>query len=234
MAIVRIPSLSDLLFGLLPKDKMVGLEIFTRQSFAEQAGQGGVIRLKVAPQNIQFTQRSRISEQVIKDGRAFFFWKKDRDAKHLDLLEIRLSGITRGLHKETPIIGRTLGGLANKAIDGLNVRQGLPPQATPQVSFNSDGESTLTVKQQHWLRFWRLTREPFVTATGLNPHSIALQTPALPHRIQFDGHFASPLEWEENADNPFLVNWRLTLIVHRTEPSLDKFFEQAITTILEE
>lgn len=205
-----VDSLSDFLFRNRTQDKFQGLLIWTDQSVSEKAFEGlgrkEAVRVQVAVQNIQMTQRSRISEQVIKDGRAFFFWRKDKKSSTLDLLEIRLSGITRSLATEKktttglPVIGEAIGG--------------------------SDGP---TPKQQEWLRFWRITREPFIVGDKINNHYIQLQTPALPIPITFIGHFSGPVQWTQSTENPFLANWELTLIVHRTDPSLDVIFEQALT-----
>src|SRR5438552_13321829 len=95
-----IPALADFLFGRMPKDQHQGVEIYTDQSRLstftgpQRPGEhtpGPIVKIQVTPQDFQFVQRSRISEQVIKDGRAFFFWRKDRASSHLDLLEIRIS-----------------------------------------------------------------------------------------------------------------------------------------------
>lgn len=215
-----VNALTDFFFSNLPQDRFQGLQIWTDQSASDGAfistGRNEIVRVQVAPQNIQFIQRSRISEQMIKDGRAFFFWRKDRFSSHLDLLELNISGITRSLAKEPR---RRPGG----PIDA--VREVLPSVFAP----SSGGEDGATPKQQEWLRFYRLTREPFIVEDKINHHNIRLETPALPIPVTFVGHFTSPIQWGEVADNPFLVTWQLGLIVHRTEPDLEQLFQQAIT-----
>ena len=224
MAVLPIRALADTLFGNSQDDQRVeGLKIFTDRSLSENATNArlnvgiGVQLRGVVPQQINFVQRSRISEQVIKDGKAFFFWKKDRQSRHLDLLEIRINGVTRSLQYQPrrprnafEVLGRSLNELKN------TVRVG-PAGTTPP------GER-LTRKQAEWLRLWELTREPFVDEQGINLHHIVLKTPALPFEIDFAGHFQNPIEWTERADNPFLVDWSLSLIVHQTQPSLDVVF----------
>ncbi|MCI0558062.1 MAG: hypothetical protein MN733_06170, partial [Nitrososphaera sp.] len=196
-----IPALADVLFGNIPKDKGQGIEIFTDESLRTIGGiktesvdpKVNGIRLKVAPQDIQFSQRSRISEQVIKDGRAFFFWRKDRFSDHLDLLEIRLSGVTRSLAKERtrPRSIREVLGQEVADIGSLFI-----PTSTPTTP---GGEDQITLKQRDWLRLWRITREPFVTENGINNHYIRLITPALPTPITFIGHFTAPIDWRHSA-----------------------------------
>lgn len=216
MATFPISSLGNVLFGNLSQGKAAGVEIFTDNSkfFRREA-----TRLQIAPQNIEFAQRARISEQTIKDGRAFFFWRKDRFSDHLDLLEIRIGGITRSLAVERAPTG--IPGIGGGDIESLFI-----PSQTPT---SSGGEVAITPKQRDWLRFWKLTREPFITENGFNYHHIRLQTPALPLPVEFVGHFAGPIDWRQDAQNPFLVNWQLTLIVHRTKPDLEVLFSQAET-----
>lgn len=218
-----IPALADVLFGNLPKDRGQGVEIYTDESKIRDRG---AISLKVAPQDIQFAQRSRISEQVIKDGRAFFFWRKDRYSSHLDLLELRIGGITRSLARERTI-PRTIGQVLGKEI--ADIGSLFIPSDTPTTA---GGENQVTQKQRDWLRLWRITREGFVTENGINNHHIRLHTPALPSPIDFVGHFAGPIDWRHSAKNPFLVEWQLSLIVHRTNPDLEVLFTTADTVEL--
>jgi hypothetical protein len=217
VATFPIPALADVLFGTLQQDRLQGLQIFTDESRARRE----IVRVEVVPQNINFAQRSRISEQTIKDGRAFFFWRKDRQSDHLDLLELQIQGITRSLAKEKQRLGG-LGGLRQVLSSEVQDIESIINPATQQPS----AEDEPTRKQRQWLKFWRLTREPFVTENGINHHHITLQTPALPvtNGIDFVGHFAAPIQWGEVADNPFLVTWQLNLIVHYTRPSLSSVF----------
>lgn len=231
MAVFPIPFLTTVLFGGVQDRKVAGLKIFTDRSVArgftslnpesEDQERASVIALNIIPQQIEFAQRSRISEQIIKDGRAFFFWRKDRSSKHLDLLELRLTGITRSLQfgRDRPktiqqIVGATIDEVKNAVV---------PPLGQTPV-----GDDQVTKKQQDWLQFWNITRESFVDELGINNHHIQLKTPALPlFEIDFVGHFAGPIQWRENARNPFLVDWELTLIVHRTDPDLEVLFRNA-------
>lgn len=214
MATFPIPALADVLFGSLQKDNLQGMQIFTDESLLRKE----VVRVEVVPQNINFAQRSRISEQTIKDGRAFFFWRKDRQSDHLDLLELQIQGVTRSLAKEKQRLGG-LGGLRQVLGGELQDIESIVNPETQQVA-----EDEPTRKQRQWLKFWRLTREPFVTENGINHHHITLQTPALPIAIDFVGHFGAPIQWGEVADNPFLVTWQLNLVVHYTVPSLASLF----------
>jgi len=213
-----IPALADVLFGNIPKERAQGVEIFTDESrdLRKEA-----TRLQVAPQDISFSQRSRISEQTIKDGRAFFFWRKDRFSAHLDLLELRIGGITRSLARERtrPRSAREVLGQEIADIGSLFI-----PTDTPTTP---GGEDIITPKQRDWLRLWKITREPFVTDQGINNHHIRLHTPALPHPVDFIGHFAGPIDWKHSASNPFLVEWQLVLIVHSTVPDLEVLFARA-------
>ena len=217
-------AITDFLFGNIQKDKLQGVEIWTDDSLTDiDSPTLGVRRIQVVPQNIQFAQKARISEQVIKDGRAFFFWRKDRKSSHLDLLELNLSGITRSLAQE-PGKKSFLSTLASGALSEIaggvplvgslaNLAQSPPP---PQKG--------LTPKQREWLKLWWVTRSPYVTERGINEHHIRLMTPALPWAtpVEFVGHFTGPIQFSEVADNPFLVQWQFGLIVHYTRPALDQ------------
>lgn len=219
-----VQAIADIFFGNTQKDRLQGLEIWTDQSILDPAHKN-IFRVQVVPQNIQFAQRSRISEQVIKDGKAFFFWRKDRQSNHLDLLELQISGITRSLAREKQKGGNVLEQLASSVRDVGSLV--VPPTGSPPAPSDQP-----TQKQREWLRFWAMTREPFVVEDGINHHHIRLNTPALPGvdavgtgaGVEFIGHFSAPIQFSEVADNPFLVTWQLSLIVHQTIPDLDQFF----------
>lgn len=214
-----IDELTNFLFFRQPADKLQGLTIWTDRSRARK----DIMQLGIIPQNIQFVQKARISEQVVKDGRAFFFWRKDVNSDTLDLLELRLRGITRSLDPKDKGGSQTLVEAGREAVG--QVVDIFRPNA--QIA---QGAQQATKKQQDWLKFWQLTREPFVDVEGLNRAYIKLQTPALPIDITFVGHFKNPLDWTHTADNPFLVNWNLELIVHYTNPSLETIFNQVRST----
>ena len=229
-------AITDFLFGNIQKDKLHGLEIWTDDSIASPPGEPTsaktVIRVQVVPQNIQFAQKARISEQIIKDGRAFFFWRKDRKSNHLDLLELNLSGITRSLAQEPgkkSFLSTITSGLVSE------IEQGVPFADFGLSHFGQSAPpppKTLTQKQREWLKLWNLTRSRFVTETGINEHHIRLQTPALPwaNGIEFVGHFTGPIQFSEVADNPFLVQWQFGLIVHYTNPALDQLLSSGDPT----
>lgn len=236
MAVFPIPALASVLFGGVQDKKVAGLKIFTDRSVArgntaqtpgsEDQNRLSVIALNVIPQQIEFAQRSRISEQVIKDGKAFFFWRKDRSSSHLDLMELRLTGITRSLQfgKEPQGFRQVLGGNINEIRNAF----------VPPLGKTPTNDDQITKKQQDWLEFWRVTREPFVDELGINNHHIQLKTPALPlYEIDFVGHFAGPIQWSQNAKNPFLVDWSLTLVVHRTNPDLEILFKDSKSFVVE-
>lgn len=219
-----IPALQELLFGNTPRDNAQGLEIWTDNS---KVRDNGIIRVRVAPQDIEFNQRARISEQVIKAGRAFYFWRKDRFSNHLDLLEVKIGGLTYSLMLEKVPTGRV-----REVID--QTARGIASTFSPAVPTTPGGDTKITLKQREWLRFWDITRQPFTFEDGINNHHIRLDTPALPIPIEFIGHFAGPITWRHSARSPFLVQWELTLIVHRTTPDLDRVFELANRVIVEQ
>lgn len=219
-----LQALQDLLFGNTPRDQAQGLEIWTDQS---KIRDNGIVRVRVAPQDIDFGQRARISEQVIKGGRAFYFWRKDRFSNHLDLLEIRIGGFTYSLMLE-----KVPTGVAREILD--ETTRGIAQTFSPAVPTVPGGEKRITLKQREWLRFWQITREPFTFEDGINNHHIRLDTPALPIPVEFVGHFAGPISWRHTARSPFLVQWELTLIVHSTTPDLDRLFELANQVIVQQ
>ena len=232
-------AITDFLFGNIQKDILHGLEIWTDESIASPPGEptsaNTYVRIQVVPQNIQFAQKARISEQVIKDGRAFFFWRKDRTSNHLDLLELNLSGITRSLAKEPGKKSSSfLSTLASGALS--EIQQGVPLVGSLASLAQSapPPQKSLTPKQREWLKLWNITRSRYVTETGINEHHIRLLTPALPwegsNGIEFVGHFTGPIQFSEVADNLFLVQWQFGLIVHYTNPSLDQLLRSSDPT----
>jgi hypothetical protein len=234
MEIVPLAALARTLFGRAQDTKIAGLEIFTdrslelgtsQKSLGVTQGRSAVVSLNVVPQQIEFVQRSRISEQVIKDGKAFFFWRKDRHSKHLDLMEVRLTGITRSLARETKVTGNLSESLRNFAGEIKNT--------FVRGTGKSMSVDEVTKKQQDWLTFWNITRESYIDEQGINEHHIRLKTPAIPAPVEFVGHFAGPIQWSQNARNPFLADWQLSLIVHRTDPSLDILFNDANSLLVE-
>lgn len=218
-----LSSLEDLLLGFAVPDAFVGLEIFTDDSQARREG----IRLQVAPQQIAFGQQSRISEQLIKDGRAFFFWKQTREANHLDLLELSITGVTRSLIPEGINNPQSFTQLWQKAQNAAN---NIVAPFTDSIAVPE--QDSVTNKQNHWLRLWKITREPYIASDHVNRHHIKLKTPALPIKVEFLGHFAGPVQWTHDANDPFLVRWTLKFIVHTTTPTLDVLFAKAGTVVL--
>lgn len=199
----------DFFFRRLPESR-AGFNIWTDESRDQRQE---AIRLLVAPQSISFKQLARISEERTKDGRAFFFWRKDRDSSHLDLLEMTVSGFTHSL-----MVPNTLRGSIGVLPEQVRTLTRSFSQAAPE-----DANALASRKQESWLRLWRMTREPFVMDTRLNRAHIQIQTPSLPTEIEFIGHFQNPLEWKHDAQQPYLVQWSFTMIVHRTNPDLDYF-----------
>lgn len=218
-----LSSIEDFLFGFATPDNFMGLEIFTDDS--RLRGEG--IRLQVTAQQIAFGQQSRISEQLVKDGRAFFFWKQTRESNHLDLLELNITGFTRSLQPGGFANPKSFTQLWQKAQNAVNnvVAPFTDAVAVPE-------QDVVTNKQNHWLRLWKITREPFMARDHVNQHYIRLKTPALPIKVLFSGHFAGPIQWTHDAKDPFLAQWSLKFIVHSTIPSLDVLFERASTVVL--
>lgn len=215
-----VQLLNDILtaYGRQSAGTVAGIEIYTTRSLERLEA----TTLKMPLQSIQINQASRISEQVIKDGKAFFFWRKDRFSSHLDLMEIQLVGVTRSLAQEPLQISNPyLQRLVDTAQD--KVDELLPPFLRGTLQ----GVVGPTSKQAEWLRFWSITRENYVDADGINTHFIRLRLPSLPTQVEFSGHFAGPVQWSQNAMNPFLVDWNLKLVVHSTNPSLDVIFNEA-------
>lgn len=215
-----IPALADVFFGNQQHDRLQGIEIWTDDSEVRKE----ILRIQVVPQQITFAQRARISEQTIKDGKAFFFWRKDRRSNHLDLLEIQMQGVTRSLAKEK----RNATGLSG-------VKQVLSKEASDIASLvvpqnvSPAGDDLPTPKQREWIRLWRISREPFTASDHINRAHLRLNIPGLPglspQGMEFIGHFANPVQFGQVAENPFLITWQLNFIVHRTVPDLDQFFE---------
>jgi hypothetical protein len=217
-------GLQDLLFGNTPRDQAQGVEVWTDNS---RVRDNGIIRVRVTPQDFEFNQQARISEQKIKAGRAFYFWRKDRFSNHLDLMEVRIGGITASL-----LLEKVPTGAAREIFD--ETTRGIAQTFSPAVPTSPGGETRITLKQREWLRFWSITREPFTFEDGVNNHHLRLDTPALPIPVEFIGHFAGPVVWRHSARQPFLAQWELTLIVHRTSPDLDKVFEMANSVVVQQ
>lgn len=219
-----VQLLSDIItaFGRQSAGNVSGINIWTDRSLAR----GEATSLKIPLQGVQVNQTARISEQVIKDGRAFFFWRKDRFSSHLDLIELALSGTTRSLALEplrinNPYIQRLVDSVQERVDDLL----------PPVLRGTTQGVVGPTAKQAEWLRFWAITRENYVDSQGVNRHHVQVTLPSLPIQIEFIGHFAGPIQWTANASNPFMVDWNLKLIVHTTLPTLDQVFNQARTLV---
>jgi hypothetical protein len=207
-----LSAVTALLTGGLVPTSIMGLKIYTTDS--QRRGEN--TRLQIPVQGMNFVQRSRISEQVIKDGKAFYFWQRNRGADTLDLMELQLTGKTRSLMPANSITG---------VIAGVIAQGVLGDQFAP-------AQDAVTALQQQWLSFYRLTLEPYVASDHLNQHFIELQTPALPHKITFIGHFADPLQWQQDATNPFLTDWQLRLIVHTTAPSIPLMIDYTKTVVV--
>lgn len=220
-----VQLLSDIItaFGRQSAGNVSGINIWTDRSLNIR---GEATSLKVPLQGIQVNQVARISEQVIKDGRAFFFWRKDRFSSHLDLIELSLSGTTRSLALEKLRVNNPY---IQRLVD--NVQEKVDELLPPVLRGTTQGVTGPTAKQAEWLRFWALTRESYVDELGINRHHIQVTLPSLPIQIEFIGHFTGPIQWTANANNPYMVDWTLKMIVHSTQPTLESVFNQARTLV---
>lgn len=187
----------------------VPMKIWTKLSLEVK---GGMLVLSVNPQNVDFKQDKRVTSDVVKSGRVYYFWSETPGAQNLDILILSVKG--------------TSGSILNRvALPKYTQKVG------EQITTNPP-EGALNIKHQKWMTLYAMTREaayPTELNGVFNYAYIEYVSPLFPEgkKIIFEGHFNSPLIFSENADRPFLIDYNFDFHVHRTTPDLDIILEQA-------
>jgi hypothetical protein len=171
------------------------------------------IQLAINPQNIGFRQNKRITKKNTRGGTAYFHWT-DQNGRNNDILEMSMKGTTGSiLTRDDPptqknAIAETLQNLANALSGG--------PKGGIE---GGDGRRKLLI----WARLYSLTREAMIDPTTKQPNvfEILYRSPLFPAPILLQGFFNNVLEFSEDAQKPFMVDWSTTFVVQKVNPSLD-------------
>ena len=160
------------------------------------------VRTLVNPRSIRWRQPKRIQRKDIRNGTVFFHFTDDNGQDN-DVLELELTGST-----------------GNVDLRGDN----FPLPATQDVA----ARAKLAIFQN----LYALTREPrLIPPNIVNEFSIVYATKAFPAGITFFGFYSEVLEFEESAEKPNSVDWRMRFTVQRTDPNLNDVIVSTINII---
>jgi hypothetical protein len=173
------------------------------------------IALRINPHSVTFKQAKRVTKRNTQGGTVYFHWS-DENGQNNDVLEISFNGRTgninlqRSLPPKNTAVGQAFQDVANWI-------SGSDPEGSDQYK-NQGGSKLFT-----WSRLYMLTRMPMIdTATGeQNLFQIVYRSPLFPRPLRLTGFFNNVLDFGENAENPFLVDWSFTYVVQSTYPDLD-------------
>jgi hypothetical protein len=195
----------------------VPMKIWTDLSLKRDQ-KNSVLQLGVNPENVKFDQTKRITSSQVKDGRVYFFWSSGPGEQNLDVLELTIRG------KSGSILNR----VASKGYSqGIGEDRILNP---PKGAINT--------KHKKWMKLYAMTREaayPVELSGEFNFAHIEYVSPLFPEGkdIEFTGHFADPLRFDEDAARPFLIDYTFKFVVHKTTPDLDVLLEKAETILVD-
>jgi len=190
----------------------VPMKIWTDQS------QGKILELAVNPRSVRFSQPKRITDTQVKEGRVYFFWSTGPGEKNLDVLTLTVTGTS----------GSILNRVAFKEYS----------QKVGQEKVKNPPQGAINTKHRKWMQLYAMTREPVYPDElegDFNYAYIEYVSPLFPQgkQITFKGHFSNPLEFDEEATRPFLIDYSFEFIVHQTTPDIDSILQQANNVLVE-
>jgi len=195
----------------------IPMKIWTDLSVHEGNKKQTMLELSVNPQSVAFKQVKRITSDIVRKGRVYYFWSSAPGERNLDILALTIGGVS----------GSILNRVANTQYQ----------QTLSEQKISNPPEGAINIKHQKWMKLYSMTREaayPPELNGEFNYAYIEYVSPIFPtgKTITFKGHFSNPLDFEENADRPFLINYTFEFIVHQTDPSLDTILEEASNFLL--
>ncbi len=190
----------------------IPMKIWTDLSVHEKNKKQTMLELSVNPQSVDFKQVKRITSDVVKKGRVYYFWSSAPGEQNLDILALTIRGVS----------GSILNRVANTQYQ----------QTLGEQKISNPPQGAINTKHQKWMKLYSMTREPAYPPElngEFNYAYIEYVSPIFPtgKTITFKGHFSNPLDFEENADKPFLIKYSFEFVVHQTDPSLDIILEEA-------
>ena len=189
----------------------------TSAVYKEGSKKQTMLELSVNPNNVVFKQLKRITSDVVKKGRVYYFWSSAPGEQNLDVLGLTIRGVS----------GSILNRVANNQYQ----------QTLGEQKISNPPAGAINTKHQKWMKLWAMTREPAYPPElngEFNYAYIEYVSPIFPtgKTIIFKGHFSNPLDFEEKAAKPFLIDYNFEFIVHQTDPALDGILEEASKILL--
>jgi hypothetical protein len=187
----------------------VPVKVWTDLSLANKES---LLQLSVNPSSVNFEQNKRTTSDVVQSGRVYYFWSSSPGEQNLDILTLQISG--------------TSGNILNR----VAFRE--YTQTTGENVIKNPPSGVINTKHKKWMRLYSMTRQPTypIDLSGaFNFAHIEYSSPLFPEgrTIEFKGHFENPLQFEERADRPFLIDYSFSFVVHETSPDLDVIIDQA-------
>ena len=171
-----------------------------------------MLELAINPMNVKFTQNKRQSSDTVKNGRIYYFWSQSPGEQNLDILELGVTGRSGSILNRVAFKNYTMN--------------------TGEMEIKNPPEGVINTKHKKWMKLYSMSREaayPDELEGEFNFAHIEYSSPLFPgsRKIEFRGHFNNPLQFEEKAELPFIVDYNFSFIVHSTSPDLDIILEQA-------
>jgi hypothetical protein len=212
------------------ENKDLRIPFYYTSSYREKLGVRGVATL-VNPSSVSFKQDKRITRKDTQGGAVYFHWT-NRLGRNNDVLEMDFSGQTSNINikanatKPSGAVGewatKALGWMDSVAND-QNSQEGKPAVSVRSNDFSVSSAAKLS----NFWNLYSLTREPLVDPKTSEPiyYYINYSSPLLGNTfVTFIGHFNRVLDFTEDAQSPFNVNYSFGFTVLASIPSMDYLY----------
>lgn len=158
------------------------------------------ISMMINPSSMQFSQNKRIVAKPTRNGTAFLHFTDSR-GKNNDVLSILFTGVTGNINSNNPE-------LTPENVMRLHLWRDLIALAhEPMIFYDTD-----------------LTGKPVPRE---NKIMVVATTKTFPSGITLIGHFAMVPTFTESAEQPNMMNYSFTLVVHQAYPEVEDLSEIA-------
>jgi hypothetical protein len=185
------------------------------------------LKMMVNPHSVTFNQPKRITKKNTQGGTVYTHWT-DLNGQNNDILELQFKGRSGNIRQQ-PDPAKT--GILQSVANGLQLGANALTGTTGDMNTPTPNQGL--AKHIAWSQLYQLTRLPVVDpATRLrNVFDITYISPILPRPVVFLGFYNNVLNFTEDADRPWLIEYSYSFIVQSTQPSLDTL-TQMLTQLL--
>lgn len=219
-------------------DRSLRVPFYLTSTYRQKYEVPGVSML-MNPQTVSFSQAKRITRKDTQAGAIFYHWT-NRLGRNNDILEMNFSGMTGNINVRS-------GGIQKGIYANIEQKFNENGKRGPLAWLNQLAESTTSVdgtslgvklkgddytaagvsKLVNFFNLYSLTREPMVDPKTGEPiyYYLSYSSPLFANTfVTFIGHFNKVLEFSEDANSPFNVNYSFGFTAQASIPSMDAIY----------